>query len=107
MGSKVRLTNAADFSFASQAFPLHGPACRCRAEFFRQEFRKHHQCLERQREYYSDVAISQVEEALGRAMQQLEGICQREDACEVIGGLLRQIDAVTKLSAWTQSETLH
>jgi hypothetical protein len=40
-------------------------------------------------------------------MEQIEGLCQREDACEVISRLLRQIDAVTKLSAWTEPETLH
>ena len=31
--------------------------------------------------------------ALTRAMGQIESLCQREDACEVIGQLLRQIDA--------------
>jgi hypothetical protein len=104
MAAKDRLTSV---DSVSGPRPLYGTTCHCLAEFFRQEFLKHHQCLERQREYYSDGAISQVEDALARAMQQLDGLCQRDDACEVIGRLLRQIDAVTKLSAWTDSETLH
>jgi hypothetical protein len=109
MASKNRLTSvdAARNAIPLYGIPLYGPVCHCLAEFFRQEFLKHHQCLERQREYYSDVAIAQAEDALSRAMAQIEGLCQRDDACEVIGRLLRQIDAVTKLSAWTDSETLN
>lgn len=104
MASKDRLTSVDP---AVKARPFSGGACHCRAEFFREEFLKHHQCLEQQREYYSDMAIAEAENALSRAMEQIEGLCQREDACEVIGRLLRQIDAVTKLSAWTEPETLH
>ena len=104
MASKDRLTSVES---VASARPLCGPACHCLAEFFREEFLKHHQCLEEQREYFSDLAIAEVESALSRAMDQIEGLCQRDDACEVIGRLLRQIDAVTKLSAWTEPETLH
>jgi hypothetical protein len=87
--------------------PLTGASCQCLAEFYREEFRKHHQCLERQREYYSEGAIAQAEEALTRILQQLEQLCQREDACELVGQLLRQFDVVTKLSAWTEPRQLH
>jgi len=87
--------------------PLAGSSYHCRAEFFKQEFLKHHQCLERQREYYSDAAIAQAEDALKRIMGQVERLCQRDDACELIGQLLRQLDVVTKLSAWTDPEHLH
>ena len=87
--------------------PLFGASCQCLAEFYREEFRKHHQCLERQREYYSEMAISQAEEALTRILERLEQLCQREDACEVVGQLLRQFDVVTKLSVWTEPEKLH
>jgi len=104
MSSKSRLTTV---DVASVARPLNGPICSCLAQFFREEFLKHHQCLEQQREYYSDVAIAQAEDALSRAMEQIERLCQRDDACEVIGQLLRQIDAVTNLSAWTEAQTLH
>jgi hypothetical protein len=104
MSSKDRLISV-DGVFKPR--PLCGPTCQCLAEFFREEFLKHHQCLEQQREYYSDNAITEAENALSKAMDQIEGLCQREDACEVISRLLRQIDAVTKLSAWTEPETLH
>ena len=92
---------------ASLPKPLCGPSCQCLAEFFREEFLKHHRCLESQREYYSDVAIEKAEHALSRAISQIESLCQREDAGEVIGQLLRQIDAVTNLSAFTEDHTLH
>jgi hypothetical protein len=104
MASKSRLTS---FDVTSRPKPMSGPSCQCLAEFFRQEFRKHHQCLERQREYYSDVAITQAEDALARIMARIEQLSQRDDACELIEQLLRRFDVVTKLSAWTDSEPLH
>ena len=81
--------------------------CGCLADYFRQEILKHHQCLEQQREYFSDVAINQAEEALMRILSQVEGLCQREDACQVIGELLKKFDAVTKLSAWTDPKQIN
>ena len=104
MALKSGLTNA--------VVPGHAPlpggaACECLADFFRDELRKHHACLERQREYYSEVAITQVEDALSRIMAQLEQLCQREDACQMMGELLRKFDLVTKLSAWTDPDQLH
>ena len=104
MALKSRLTSV---GVPGHAKPLFGAPCQCLAEFFREEFRKHHQCLERQREYYSEVAISQAEDALKRILQEMEQLCQREDACELIGQLLRQFDIVTKLSAWTEPRQLH
>jgi hypothetical protein len=103
MASSTRLSSVD----LSQFRPLAGTSCHCLAEFFRQEFQKHQQCLERQREYYSDAAIAQAEEALLRVMAQVEHLCLRDDACELIGQLLRQLDVVTKLSAWTDPEKLH
>jgi len=104
MSAKDRLTSV---DAAVKGRPLCGPSCHCLAEFFREEFLKHHKCLEQQREYYSDMAIAEAEDALSRAIAQIDGLCQRDDACEVISRLLRQIDSVTKLSAWTEPETLH
>jgi len=83
------------------------PVCSCLADFFRDELLKHHRCLEQQREYYSDIAIAQAEEALSRILGQLDQLCQRDDACEFMNRLLRQFDAVTKLSAWTEPKHLH
>jgi hypothetical protein len=84
-----------------------GPTCQCMADFFREEFLKHHRCLERQREFYSDRAIEQAEDALVRILARVEQLSQREDACEVVSELLRKFDLVTNLSAWTDPETLH
>jgi hypothetical protein len=104
MDSKSRLTSV---DVPGHHRPLYGPVCHCLAEFFRQEIQKHHQCLERQREYYSDTAITQAEDGLARLMAQMEQLCQRDDACELIGQVLRKLDVVTKLSAWTEPERLH
>jgi hypothetical protein len=87
--------------------PMSGPTCECLAEFFREEFQKHHRCLEQHREYYSETAIEQAEAALGRILQQMEELCRREDACEIVGGLLRQFEAVTKLSAFSDHQIFH
>ena len=83
------------------------PVCSCLADFFREELLKHHRCLEQQREYYSDLAIAQAEEALTRIMGQLDQLCQRDDACQMVGELLRKFDLVTKLSVWTEAGQLH
>lgn len=87
--------------------PLRDVPCQCLADFYRQELRKHHACLERQREYYSDDAIRQAEDALARLAGQIEVLCQREDACRIINELLKKIDSVTRLSAWTDPGQLH
>ena len=104
MDSKNRLTSVDSLETARS---FSGSVCQCLADFFREEFLKHHHCLEQQREYFSDLAIAEAEDALSRAIAQIDGLCQRDDACEVISRMLRQIDAVTKLSAWTEPETLH
>ena len=106
MASKSQLSNV---DVAIRAGALYSPlcTCSCRTEFFRQEFQKHHECLERQREYYSEGAIAKAEDGVARILSQLEQICQRDDACEVMGQLLRKLDVVTKLSAWTEPDKLH
>ena len=103
MAAKSRL--APDVS--SPAVPFCGPSCQCLADFFREEFIKHRVCLEEQREYFSERAIEQAQVALARILAEVERLSQREDACEVIGDLLRKFDLVTNLSAWTEPKTLH
>jgi hypothetical protein len=85
--------------------PLAGASCL--TAFFKEEFVKHHRCLDEQREYYSELAIIQAEDALSRILSELDQLSQREDACRVVERLLRKIDMVTNLSAWTDPETLH
>jgi len=76
-------------------------------DFYREEFLKHRQCLERQREYYSDSAITSVEAALTRIISQLERLSAKENADQVVSGLLRKFNVVTGLSGWTDPKNLH
>lgn len=80
------------------------------ADFYRQEFLKHHDCLERQREYFSDRAISDAERGLQRVIAQLDELCACDGANDLLANLLKKIDAVTGLSAFaamTESGKVH
>ena len=70
-----------------------------RAEFYRQELLKHRDCLERQREYFSDRAIADAEEGLMRLSAQLDRLCANGDSNELVAHILRRFDSVTGLSA--------
>ena len=86
-----------------------GPAAlRARASvspIFREEFLKHQKCSSSIAN--APTAQLQAEEALGRILQQMEDLCRRDDACEVVVQLLRQFDAVTKLSAFSEPRTFN
>jgi hypothetical protein len=86
---------------------MAGPTCRCLAAFFREEFAKHHRCLQQQREYFSDNAIEQAEDILARVVAEIDQLCRRDDAAEIVGQWLRQLDLVTNLSAQTEPRHLH
>lgn len=77
------------------------------ADFYREEFIRHRQCLARQREYFSERAISEADKALARVLGKLEQLCAKDDAEQVIGRLLRTFNAVTGLSAWSDPQKLH
>ena len=77
------------------------------ADFYRQEFIKHRQCLAAQREYFSERAITDADAALARVLGQLEQLCAKDDANQVIGELLRKFNAVTGLSGWSDPNQLH
>ena len=70
-----------------------------RTDFYREEFIKHQQCLERQREYYSDRTIKEVEAALARIIGQLlpAGACA--------GRRLRQLAAWVVVSPRRKDDT--
>ena len=104
MASKSRVSSV---EVPNVVLPLCGPFCTCVTEFFRQEFVKHHECLERQREYYSECAIREAEGALRRIMGELDRLSKRDNASELVGELLRQLDVVTRLSEWTDPTTTH
>ena len=77
------------------------------ADFYRQEFLKHRECLARQREYFSERAITDADAALARVLGQLEQLCAKDDADQLITHLLRQFNAVTNLSGWSDPKQLH
>jgi hypothetical protein len=77
------------------------------ADFYRQEFIKHRECLARQREYFSEGAITTADEALARVLGLLDQLCACDNADQVIAGLLRKFNAVTGLSAWSDPKQLH
>jgi hypothetical protein len=87
--------------FLSDSLPLWEPSCHSRSSFYREEFIKCQRCLDQQREYYSESAVTDVEEALTKVMAQLDRLCAGDDADQVVSRLLRQFDVVTGLSAWT------
>ena len=76
-------------------------------EFYREELIKHQRCLQIQREYYSERAITRAEAALTRLIDQLDQLCRQKDADQVMGRLLRQIDVVTGLSAWSDPKKVN
>jgi hypothetical protein len=78
-----------------------------RTDFYREEFLKHRRCLEQQREYYSDSAITSVEAALTRIISQLEHLSSKKDADQVVSRLLRKLNVVTGLSSWTDPKNVH
>ena len=78
-----------------------------RTDFYREEFLKHRRCLEQQREYYSDGAITSVEAALTRIISQLEHLSAKQDADQLVSSLLRKFNVVTGLSSWTDPKKLH
>jgi hypothetical protein len=77
------------------------------AEFYREEFLKHHRCLQRQRPYYSESAITDVETALTNVLNQLEQLSTQDNAPQLVSSLLKKFDVVTGLSAWSDPKHSH
>jgi hypothetical protein len=76
-------------------------------QFYREEFVKHQRCLQQQRPYYSESAITDVETALTRIMAQLETLCTQDNADQLVSNLLKKFDVVTGLSAWSDPKQTH
>jgi hypothetical protein len=76
-------------------------------EFYREEFIKHHRCLQQQRPYYSESAITDVEAALARIMGQIEQLSTQDNAPQLVSSLLKKFDVVTGLSAWSDPKQTH
>jgi hypothetical protein len=93
--------------FLTDSRPHGDPVLHSLTNFYREEFVKCQRCLEEQREYYSEVAITNVERALTRVMGEIEHLCTQGDADRVVSNLLRQFDVVTGLSAWTDPKQVN
>jgi hypothetical protein len=76
-------------------------------DFYRDELIKHQHCLRRQREYYSERAYASADQALSRLLSRLDQLCRSEDAEQVMSHLLRQLEAVTHLSAWSDPKRVN
>jgi hypothetical protein len=91
--------------FATEMRPISAP--HPITEFYREEFLKHQRCLQQQRPYFSDRAITDVEAALTKIISDLEHLSTKEDAPQVVSSLLKQFDVVTGLSAWSDPKRTH
>ncbi len=87
--------------FLADSRPQCDPVFYSVSHFYREEFIKCQRCLDQQREFYSERAITEVEQALTKVMSQLDHLCETEGAEQVVSRLLRQFDSVTRLSAWS------
>jgi hypothetical protein len=76
-------------------------------EFYREEFLKHRRCLQQQRAYYSESAITDVETALTKVIAQVEQLSTQANAPQLVSNLLKQFDIVTGLSAWSDPKHSH
>jgi hypothetical protein len=77
------------------------------ADFYREEFLKHRQWLAQQREYYSEQAITDADAAIARILNRIDHLCEKDDADQLMSGLLRKFDSVTGLSAWSDPTKFH
>ena len=77
------------------------------SDFYRQEFIRHRECLAQQREYFSERAITSADHALALVLGQLDQLCAQDDADQLMRRLLRQFNAVTGLSGWSDPGKLH
>lgn len=76
-------------------------------EFYREEFIKHHQCLQAQREYFSAQAIQTAEAALLKIIADLDRLSEDANADQKVARLLREFDVVTGLSGWSDPCKVH
>ena len=77
------------------------------ADFYREEFLKHHQCLQAQREYFSAQAIESAENALLKIIADLDRLSEDANSEQVVAQLLKEFDVVTGLSGWSDPAKAH
>jgi hypothetical protein len=76
-------------------------------DFYREEFIKHHKCLQAQREYFSAQAIENAENALLKIIADLDRLSEQTNAEDIVARLLKEFDIVTGLSGLSESDKLH
>jgi hypothetical protein len=76
-------------------------------DFYREEFLKHHKCLQAQREYYSAQAIENAENALLKIIADLDRLSEDANAEQLVAQLLKEFDVVTGLSGWSDPDKVH
>lgn len=76
-------------------------------DFYREEFLKHHKCLQAQREYYSAQAIDNAENALLQIIADLDRLSKDANAEQLVAQLLKEFDVVTGLSGWSDPCKVH
>ena len=76
-------------------------------DFYREEFLKHRERLAQQREFYSERAISDADGAITKVLDELDHLCVRDDAPQVMSSLLRKFDVLTNLSGWSDPKKYH
>lgn len=96
-------TRIPDF-LLDQAAP---PSVSALTEFYREEFIKHHQCLQAQREYFSAQAIQTAEAALLKIIADLDRLSEDKNAEQLVAKLLKEFDVVTNLSGWSDPCKVH
>lgn len=77
------------------------------ANFYREEFLKHLALLRMQRTCFSETAFARAEQALDRILEQLDALCTRQNAGEVLGQLLASFDCVTGVSSLGDRKKVH
>ena len=94
--------------FLTDSRPHGDPVVHSLTNFYREEFVKCQRCLEQQREFYSERAVSDAERALTKVMSELDHLCTKADADKVVSQLLRQFDVVVPgLSAWSDPKQVN
>ena len=91
--------------FAPNSRPISAP--HPIIEFYREEFLKHRRCLQEQRQYFSERAITDAEAALARIISDLERLSSKDNAPQLVSSLLKKFDIVTGLSAWSDPKQTH
>jgi hypothetical protein len=78
-------------------------------EFYKEEFLKHKTRIQIQKEFHSDRALSDIEVALDKIIDEIETICRMDRFSELASQLLERIDIVTNLSGSpsNQSQRIH